>query len=404
MEKILFCDLEITGHHPGYLYHLIKFRLMFPGYPRFVLVTHPGLMKQLEPFKLPKDLHEKGIILVHPSTSQMEKLESVQSIYRKAIEEFRIFYKIAADYNVDQCHLMSLNKYQFVLGTNWARSFPCPIRGILFKPFSVMDSGFNFVTQLKSKIIKLRKYFQILWVLRNKKIRNIYVLNDPSCAQNLNRLYRKNNLFLPLPDPLLIPPNTTVYHAPDNKAELSKKTRFLVFGSLSSRKGIFLVLRALRLLPKTIGELVEICFAGHVIEKDREQFLKSISDILHERPDIHIELYNKFVPFEDIQSLFSNADYVLMPYTVVDGSSGIIGHSAFYGKPVIGPPSGLIEKLIRQYGIGISISKPINPSNIAIAITNVVKNGSVDIDRFGMRRFVEERQPERFVKTLIEND
>lgn len=398
--KLLFCDLEITGHHIEYMYHLIKYRIERPECPNFVLVTHPQFLEQLEAFNLPCGWQGKGISVIHPSVEQMRKLEAHRSVISKADDEFRIFYNCAVENSPKYCYLMALNKYQFVLGRGYARSFPCPIRGILFSPFSVMNDERGFYENFKSCFRKFRKHLQLLWMISNKKINHIFVLNDLALAQRLNNRYRRKDLFVALPDPILIPPRHVGHSIADLSNKPKRRIRFLLFGSLSARKGIFLVLDALRLLPEPIAKRIKVVFAGQVIAEDYPRFRSAVSNIQRDRPSINIMFYDGFIPFGEIPAVFQAADCVLMPYTLVGASSGVIGHSALYEKPVIGPAKGLIGQLIRHYGLGKGIA-PMNPSQIAAAIICFVKSGTSNVDKHGMQKFIKERQPSRFVATLL---
>jgi glycosyltransferase involved in cell wall biosynthesis len=239
-------------------------------------------------------------------------------------------------------------------------------------------------------------------MLRNKKIDHIYVLNDPDSAQYLNSRYHKTNLFVALADPVLIPPGFD-HHDSYVKQESSSRYRFLLFGSLSSRKGIFDVIDALHCIPETVAKQIEVIFAGKVVDEDKVHFRSRIVDLHRDRPKIKITVHDEFVPFEKIPALFFGIDCILLPYNLVSASSGLIGLSALYGKPVIGPARGLIGKLIRSYRLGLEI-EPVNAPNIAAAIMDLVKKGPPKIDNISMQRFVEERNPNKFVETLLEGE
>lgn len=399
-EKILFFDLAISGHHVEYLYHLIKYRIAHPECPEFVLLTHPEFMERVAALNLPGEWQESGISVIHPSTEGMQRLEATRSVFSRADEELRILHNTAEKHKTKCCYLMMLNKFQFVLGTDHAQNFPCVIRGILFNPFSAMDDGGHFAETCKSRVLKFRKHLQTLWMLRNKKIDHIYVLNDPDSAQYLNSRYHKKNLFVALPDPILIPPGYFDHQDSDVKRNSSSRRRFLLFGSLSSRKGIFQVIDALRCIPETVAKQIEVIFAGKVVDEESERFRSVVADLQRDRPKIKITLHDEFIPYEKIPALLLGIDCVLLPYTSTGASSGLIGHSALYGKPVIGPARGLIGQLIRHYGLGMDIA-PVTASNIAAAMKTFIDNDKAFVDQTGMRKFVEERHPNHFVATLL---
>ncbi len=399
-HKLLFFDLEVSGHHVEYLYHLIRYRIKHSECPEFVLLTHPGFIQRLSMLDLPDDWQEKGIILAHPSPEEMKILEKPRSVFSKTNVELKMLLAYAKKYDAKRCYLMVLNQFEFILGTDIARRFPCVLRGILFNPFPAIDVDGYFPQKCRIRATRFRKHIQTLWMLRNKKIDRIFVLNDPDSAEYLNNRYHKRKCFVALPDPILIPSRNIVPSVFDQDSDLSRRRRFLLFGALSSRKGIFLVLNALQLIPDQVAEQIEIVFAGKVIEEEYNQFRSAVAFFRMNKPTVKIVLQNTFIPFREVPCLFSKIDCVLMPYTVTGSSSGIIGHSALYGKPVIGPAWGLIGKLIRDYGLGIRLES-VTASSIAIAIMEFVNRGFLPVDSEGMRRFVEERQPSRFVTELI---
>ncbi len=401
-ESILFLDFNISGHHVEHLYHLIKYRVAHPECPEFVLLTHPGFMERVAALNLPSHWHEKGISIIHPSPEETQRLEAKRSIFSRADAEFRILHNNAEKYKTKCCYLMTLNDFQVVLGTAYARSFPCVIRGILFDPYSALDDGRHFTETCKLSILRLRKHLQTLWMLRNKKIDHIYVLNDPDSAQYLNSRYHKKNMFVALADPILIPPGFN-HQVSNVKQKLASRYRFLLFGSLSSRKGIFQVIDALHCIPETFAKQIEVIFAGEVVDEERVRFRSRIADLHRDRPKIKIIFHDEFIPFEKIPALFFGIDCILLPYNLVSASSGLIGHSALYGKPVIGPARGLIGKLIRSYRLGLEI-EPVNAPNIAAAMMDLVKKGPPSIDNISMQRFVEEHNPNKFVETLLKGE
>ena len=393
-RKFLFFDLEITGHHVEYLYHLINYRVAHPNCGDFILVVHPEFMNHMKGLELPDDWKSHGVSIVTPSQEEMQKLWEMRSMYKRAAAEFKILCEIVYRYHVEQCYLMMLNKFQFAVGSRLAHKLPCAIRGILFNPFGMVRNGMsNWVTTL-------RKHFQMMWMSRNRRLEHIYILNDCDLVNCLNRKYYRPNFFVSLPDPILILSNGASNNVISLPVKSAGVKRFLLFGSLSMRKGIFMVLDALRLLPDMITNQVEVVFAGKVVEQNRESFLTALDNLKCDRPELGINYLDKFVPYINISELFSKSDCILAPYEENHASSGVLGHAALYKQPVIGPDCGLVGKLIRTYGLGTSIAA-MDAEKLANAITDFSKNKKTGVKPSGMERFVEERHPTRFVETLL---
>ena len=67
---------------------------------------------------------------------------------------------------------------------------------------------------------------------------------------------------------------------------------------------------------------------------------------------LKVILLEGFLPFEQLADLFASCDFVLMPYTSNCRSSGIMGHAAYYGKPVIAVQGGVIGKTVKRWKLG----------------------------------------------------
>lgn len=392
--RLLFFDMAVDGHHVEYLYHLINYRVSHPECPEFVLFTHPDFVKSVEQLNLPTFWQGKGVRVIHPSDEEMQRLAKKKSIFLRAKEEFRILKEFSEKHEIKCCHLMALDHLQFALGSDDGRYFRSPIRGILFAPYALMEG-----TPYTIYFSRLRKHLQILWMLRNRKIEHIYILNNIECAQYFNERYRLPNFFVPLPDPILLPP-TANHQCIKLKTERSRY-RFLMFGSLSTRKGVFHIIDALYQIPEFVADKIEVVFAGKMAPEDRTCFRSRVTDLLNKRSKVKISIQDKFIPFEEIPALFLESDCILLPYTITHGSSGIIGHSALYHRPIIGSANGLIGKLIRDYRLGIDI-KPVNGRTLMVAMMEMLRKASLNDDISGMQMYIEEHGANKFVKIFTE--
>jgi len=239
-------------------------------------------------------------------------------------------------------------------------------------------------------------------MLRNSRLEHIYILNDEDQAKFLNDKYSRSNFFIPLPDPILIPPKNRSVRRFNLPTKPEGMKRFLVFGSLSERKGIFLILDVLQRLSNTITQQVEFVFAGKIVDQSRDTFFKALDTLRIKRPNLRIHYLDIFVPYASIPEMFLKSDFILVPYLGSQASSGILGHAALYRKPVIGPDRGLVGKLIRSYSLGTTIAA-MDANNLAESITNFSKKEKTNTKSSEMQRYVEERHPTRFVETLFMN-
>jgi glycosyltransferase involved in cell wall biosynthesis len=288
---------------------------------------------------------------------------------------------------------MSLNKYQLALGGQLGRSLPGNIRGILFNPLG--RSG----KLLNDFLLGPRKKAQISWMLRNEKINRIFLLNDKEKAVELNKYYKKREAFKSLPDP--VQPLSSAQSDPVSITEDDQgRIKFLLFGSLSESKGIFIVLDALKVLPSFVSSQIEIIFAGNLSNNIRNKFLDHLSQFRKRDSKLKVTLLDKFLSNLEAANLFSSVDFVLAPYIGSEASSGIIGYAAAYKKPVIGTNKGLLGSLIINYQLGFAIY-PMNADNLSSIIQRVITYDFNTIETRGMEQFVKERHPDNFVFNLI---
>ncbi|MDZ7760079.1 MAG: hypothetical protein U5L00_07480 [Desulfovermiculus sp.] len=389
----LFFDLEVAGHHIEYISHLIKYRVQNASAGKFIFLIHHLAIDRLADFNLPANW-SNAVVIEHPSEKEQQILDKTKSKVQKASKELKIVKRTGEKHQINTCCLMFLNKYQLALGGRIGKSLPGNIRGILFNPLG--RSG----KLLNDFLLSPRKKIQISWMLRNEKIDRIFLLNDKEKAIELNDHYRKKKLFNSLPDPVLPLPSPQVDPANATEDEEDGRIKFLLFGALSERKGIFTVLDALQVLPPSVSSHIEVIFAGKLGKKNRESFICQLKHIKENNSELELILIDHFLTNAETAKLFIRADFILAPYIGSEASSGIIGHAAFYKKPVIGPGRGLIGKLIKDYNLGLTI-EPMNEEQLCSAIVKA-SNREIKLNTEGMELFVKERQPDEFAKFLTD--
>jgi len=394
---MLFFDLETLGHHIEYLYHIIDYRLKNTHHPRFIFVMHPDVLPYLHQLTGIDKFNPNSVKIIHPRQRDLNSLQKASSPLRRSELEFSLLHKILRAYNVRRCYLLHFNRFQFSVGLPRFKKFPAKLRGILFNPLG--DNG----SYIPFSITKFRKCLQLLWCLQNRQLEHLYILNNSTLAEKLNKRIFCSRFFISLPDPIL----TSVHSRfqTSNRCSIlppSDKCRYLLFGSISRRKGIFLLFEALKYLPANIVENIEIILAGKVVQSDANSVLESLFLLRKTVPNLHIEYLNHFLSYQDLSGLFSNVDCVLVPYLGNESSSGVLGHAAFHNKPVIGPARGLIGHLITSYQLGIALNR-FDPRDLATAIAGFYKSNPSYWDTSGMELYVKEHSSFQFVHKMIKN-
>lgn len=228
----------------------------------------------------------------------------------------------------------------------------------LFLPRDVKVRGimYNFYFYNEDEYTKLRLYYEKLrlWFCAiSKQVECIYTLNDSQSSNRLNKIYGTHK-FTPIVDPV---PEIN----PDDYPSLRKELKipdsnmvFLHFGAMDKRKGTLYILDAIDLLSKEQLKNMTFIFAGQVLDCIKEQFYEKYKKVLNK---CHIILYDEFCDYEFLYSLCNTADIILIPYLITNHSSGVIGYSAVFDKPVIGPSRGLIGNLIKNNNLGVTMNQ-----------------------------------------------
>lgn len=183
---------------------------------------------------------------------------------------------------------------------------------------------------------------------RCKIFHSVYMCNDSASAQCLNRTY-KTNKFRMIPDPVA---SSLSYKGKDLREDLGiapSKRILLHPGGMSEYKNTIGILKALSMLDEDSCNSIAVIFAGQIVKSIRKEF-----DVLYDanKNRVQLFLFEGFLPFDKLADLFVTCDYVLVPYSVKGQSSGVVGHAAFYGKPVIATEGGVIGKMVRRWHLG----------------------------------------------------
>jgi glycosyltransferase involved in cell wall biosynthesis len=173
-----------------------------------------------------------------------------------------------------------------------------------------------------------------------------------------------------------------------------------MFGALREAKGVRNVINAFGQLDAETAARARLCLLGEVQPDLKGVFPELISSLRHVQSRLDLQVEDRFLPDEELEAALQAADVVLAPYLRTEGSSGVVGLSARYRSPVIGPDSGLVGSLIEQYDLGLTVNAS-DPTAIATAIRRYIRQRPDGKATEGMQSYVHERTPERFAETIF---
>lgn len=361
--KLIFDD-DHSGHHPEFLEHLLQYAQAQHLGESVVFCVPAQLRERFATYALPIEYIESEAI---------QQFREASALQRSRLQWQYVQQHLLPKFPLDEVVWMNLDIHQYLIGTSDFIKYDLNISGILFQPYYRIPSGsIKSISGLKSRFRKLRKNWQIRWMLRNRHVKRVFILDDTPATVNYNQTFCRANTpqFFTLPDPM---PSVSLAAATNlrTKHKLSPDhLLLLVFGSVDSRKNLDGILVALTNHCPDLLNKVALVIIGHVPpgeQVDYQQLLEKAKQI----PGFQVIAENRFVDDTERDTWFSQADVVLAPYRHTFVSSGVIGHAAKFGKPVVAPNVGLMAEKVQQYGLGLCVN-PEDPANIAQAIQQLV--------------------------------
>jgi glycosyltransferase involved in cell wall biosynthesis len=153
-------------------------------------------------------------------------------------------------------------------------------------------------------------------------------------------------LFAPsqyVPHPIYGRPETPL--EPELQLDNKSESRLLFFGLVRAYKGLGVLLKA---LPTVLAHrCVRLIVAGEFWES-RVHYEQLIAEL---GIAASVELYDRYVPDDEAQALFSRTDLAILPY-ISTTASGVLSTAIGYGVPVVVSEVGDLGAIVRDNGIG----------------------------------------------------
>lgn len=304
-------------------------------------------------FCVPESFTKEKIIYSWPSVDNISfsYLKDIDpnvdsfSILKKAYIKSANLNKYIKKYDATEVVLIDLISYipflPFIIGKN------VKVRGILYRIYL-----YEWNTSSFSK--RIQDIIKFILFSHSRVFDRVFILNDSSSAYYLNKLYH-SQVFYYLPDPVA---SAKEYSGYDIKGKYNidkNKTVYLHPGGMLPYKGTIEILDALSMMDDDSLAHIAVIFAGRITDNIHASFYERFNQL---KSKVQLILLEGFLPFESLADLFISCNYVLIPYKVKGQSSGIVGHAAYYNKPVIVAKGGIIGKTVRRFHLGPIIDKP----------------------------------------------
>ncbi len=401
--RLMLFDLNVSGHHPGYIQHLVKYWTEngIPGNldvlvsPNF-LKLHSDIVDLADP-----DKHRTKFVAISPE--EQVSLEGKNFLAKRIIlpfKEWEILCKYARDLGTTHCLIMYLDT--LMLPVTLGKKFPCPLSAIYFRPISHYSEFPNFEPSLREQLWLWRDKFYQSKIFRGEKLKNLFCL-DPLAIPYLEK-YQGSVQVSHLPDPVQIynQSESELNELRESLGIEADRKVFLLFGSLSDRKGIHQLLEAVLMLPADLAEKLCLLLVGPSVSLERTRMENRMAEILQSLP-VQIIRCDQFISDPEIQAYFQIADVILAPYQRHVGMSAILVRAAAAQKPVLSSDYGLMGEITRRYELGLTVDSRF-PKAIAQGMTQMLRASP---KKFGnpdkMKSFAQENAAERFAQVIFDH-
>lgn len=179
------------------------------------------------------------------------------------------------------------------------------------------------------------------------------------------------------------------HHLFENNIKINSKTfdnnkiEILIFGVIRDNKGVIEFFRKIKKENINLKKL-NFVIAGKFIDYTEDDLLKEINHLTN----LNIQIINKFISEDEKEKLFSNCDYILLPYKKTFlAQSGLVLDAYQYQKPLIVSSNISLKYLVQTENTGLfykddnfkNIFENIVPSKttydtLCRNISNVIKN------------------------------
>lgn len=362
--RICFADPLPDGHRAQHVVAIAREIARRSGI-KVLFAVHPNIA-ELAQSSLYGDSNSYENCVFRPLTEGV--FRQVRANNRDIFGGFRVLRKLEQIAKANGCHhIHFMHLDTFLPGL--ALRVMCPwgiftYSGLYFRPTMHYEKVFN--SPLNRKEARLNKVKAVLLsiVLASARVKLIQSLDNyfPLVFEN----HRSKPKLAAIPD-LSSPPEDSKKPEDLLLCWTKRPVRLLLFGAISSRKGVFVLLGALKKIPRQIAGDLSVLLAGSIKDSERQFLISEIGDLKLKNPHITVNTIDRYLSDEELWWLIGESSLVLMPYQRHLGSSGILCWAAAANKPVLSQSFGLIGHEVRQNNLGIAVDTE-DPNAIARAI------------------------------------
>ena len=393
-RHMLVLEPDARGHALEWLTHLARCTRGLSL--RLSMAVAPGLATPLAEMMAAESIDDIRVATLAPG----EVAGCLASrLATSAFSRWRAMGRYARDCGADTGFFLGLDHLSLPLALQLP-THGLRLAGILFRPSVHYPSLGPYRPGAAERLRDVRKRLLYPAMLRHPALAALFSL-DPYFTPYARRHYRHGSKVHTIPDPAAPLPAGLVATSPAVRFPVAR-TRFVLFGSLTERKGVFALIEALARLEPEIARKIAVAIAGQVDPAIRAELRTRLRKLSATRPELWLRLVDRWLSDREVATLVEASDAVLAPYQRFVGSSGVLLWAAKLGRPIVTQSFGLLGRFARDYRLGLAVDTT-NPSEIADAIARIARSGPAGVaDPAGMARFAANRSPGDFVATIVD--
>ena len=400
---MIFDLISITGHHPGYIRHLVRYWTDHNLSGELYIVVLPGFVEKHRDITSLVAEGQRSFVKFVPISKQESisignRNTFLQKVHRN-FKEWNLLCKYAKQLRIDHCLTLYIDtcEFPFLLGL----MPPCPLSGIYFRPTFHYKSFSSYRTSIRDVFQHFRDKFFLQKTFSNPMLNTLFCL-DPFASDIIRQMYPRSKV-LSLVDPVDIPEfsSQSVENLRNQYSISSKRKIFLLIGEIGARKGIYKLLEALRCLSPHLCERICLLIVGSTSPSEKEAIQLLVDELCMNQP-LQVITRFEYIAEEKISAYYQLSDIVVALYQRHAGMSGILLLAAASRKPVLSTDYGLMGEVVRRYKLGLAIDSTCVDS-VLKAITHILEGNDLSYDLNLMKSFAQSNNPSKFAEIIFDN-